>query len=175
MKRLLVVVDYQNDFVDGALGFEKAKMLEQNIINKIKEYKHSGDAVAFTLDTHEECYLDTREGRALPIAHCIKDTEGWQLYGGVRELCDADTPVFVKHSFGSDGLYEYLKNSGDGYHCIELAGVVTNICVISNAVLVQTALPEAEVVVDSSCCASNDDSLHKMALDIMKNLHITIV
>jgi len=173
MKKILVVVDYQNDFVNGALGFEKAAKLENSIVEKIKKYKNNGDEVVFTFDTHTEDYLNTQEGRNLPISHCVKGTPGWQLYGKIAEFCDETTECFEKATFGSMELARYLGKNG--YDQIELVGVVSNICVISNAVLAKAALPESLIIVDSSCVASNDDTLNKAALDVMERLQIKII
>ncbi|HHU55911.1 MAG TPA: cysteine hydrolase [Acholeplasmataceae bacterium] len=164
--RLLIIVDFQNDFVDGALGFPEAKFLENKIYEKAKGY----DNIVFTLDTHDENYLNTQEGKNLPIKHCIRDSEGWQLYGKIKELSGKK---FIKNTFGSDELFEYLKNSN--YQEIEIVGLVSNICVIANAVLAKTALPEAQIIVDASCTDSYDKALHEKALDVMEGMQIKII
>lgn len=173
MKKILVVVDYQRDFVNGSLGFNKAVELEKTIGQKIQLYKHNGDEVVFTLDTHMDNYLETQEGKKLPISHCIKNTEGWKLYGEVAKLCDNTTKSFEKVTFGSLELAAYLEKNR--YDYVELIGVVSNICVISNAVLAKAALPEAEIIVDSSCTASFDDSLNEKALDVMEGMQIRVI
>ncbi len=172
MKNLLIVVDYQNDFVTGSLGFPKAADLEPHIANKIKEYKGRGDDVVFTLDTHTEDYAQTQEGRNLPVPHCLRGSEGWQLYGAVAALCDETTPLFEKGSFGSLALANHL--AGQAYDRIELVGLVSNICVISNAVLAKAALPEARIVVDAACTASFDDRLNEETLDVLQGLQIEV-
>lgn len=173
MKKLLIVIDYQKDFVDGSLGFEKAKEIENNIADKIKEYRSNNDEIVFTLDTHNENYLNTLEGKNLPVPHCIINTDGHKLYGKIADLkTDADK-CFLKCTYGSDELFEYLKNRD--YISIELCGVVTNICVISNAVLVKTALYETPIYVDCKCVASNDDELNLAAIKVMESLHIKIL
>lgn len=172
MKKLLIVVDYQNDFVDGALGFEKAKKLENNIINKIREYKKNDDEIIFTLDTHYDNYMTTKEGENLPIPHCIKGTKGHELYGKVKDLANNYLQI-EKETFGSKELMKYLLDKE--YSSVELIGVVTNICVISNAIIVKAVLPNVEIFVDASCSSSNDEVLEKKALDILKNLHIKII
>jgi len=173
MKRVLVVVDFQNDFVDGALGFEQAKNLEHKIVAKIGECRASGHDVVFTFDTHASDYLSTQEGQNLPIAHCIKGTAGWNLFGEVaRQILDADKR-FEKTTFGSVELAQYLAASG--YDSVLFVGVVTNICVIANALLAKTFLPEARILVDASCTASFDASLHQAALDVMQGLQIKVV
>lgn len=172
MKKCLIVIDYQNDFVSGALGFPEAELLDERIAEKIAAYRAAGDDVMFTFDTHTPEYLLSREGRFLPVPHCIGGTEGHKLYGRVGKSVDTEDWCFVKYTFGSDAMYDFLKQ-----HCysrIELVGVVTNICVISNAVLVRTAQPETDVVVDATCCASNDPLLHEKALDVMESLQIEV-
>lgn len=172
MKRCLIVVDYQKDFVTGSLGFVGAEKIEGRIAEKIREYRKEGCDILFTLDTHGEDYLKTNEGRNLPVIHCVEDTEGHELFGEVGRLRSKTDRVFLKGTFGSDELYEYLKKSGYSY--VELAGVVTNICVITNAALAKTALPEAEIAVDASCVASNDEELNLAALNVMESLQIKI-
>ncbi|SHI88705.1 cysteine hydrolase family protein [Desulfosporosinus lacus] len=173
MKKILVVVDYQKDFVSGSLGFEKAISLETRIRHKIKQYKQNGDEVVFTFDTHNDNYLQTQEGKNLPILHCVRNTEGWNLYGKVAELCDKTSKRFEKITFGSLELATYLTNNE--YDCVELIGVVSNICVISNAIIAKAALPEAKIIVDASCTASNDESLNQKALDVMQGMQIEII
>lgn len=172
MKKCLIVVDYQNDFVTGSLGFKKAEQLDDRIAEKIEKYRSENWEIVFTFDTHEENYLNTNEGRNLPVAHCIKGTDGHKLYGKTANMLKQSDKCFYKPSFGSAELFEYLK--AEKFDIVELCGVVTNICVISNAVLAKTALPEAEVSVDSACVASNDDSLNKSALDVMQRLQINV-
>lgn len=172
MKKCLIVVDYQNDFVSGALGFPKAMELDSRIAQKIQEYHDNGDDVLFTFDTHNTDYLQSREGRYLPIEHCIKGTDGHVLYGKTGENQRVEDKCFEKITFGSDALYEYLKKTM--YQRIELVGVVTNICVISNAVLAKTAQPETDILIDASCVASNDEGLNKAALKVMESLQIII-
>lgn len=172
MKKCLIVVDYQNDFVTGSLGFKKAEQLDNRIAEKIEKYRNEGWEISFTFDTHEENYLNTNEGRNLPVAHCIKGTDGHKLYGKTAKMLTKSDRCFFKSSFGSTELFEHLK--AEKFDIVELCGVVTNICVISNAILVKTALPEAEVSVDSACVASNDDSLNKSALDVMQSLQINV-
>ena len=172
MKKLLIVVDYQTDFVDGALGFPGAVRLEGRIAEKIDAYRAESYDVAFTFDTHGEDYLNTQEGRKLPVAHCIRGSAGWELFGKVKELMKKEDRAFTKPCFGSAELFDFLRESD--YDAVELIGVVTSICVISNAVLAKTALPEAEVIVDASCCAGNDAALHEKALDVMEGLQISV-
>lgn len=173
MKEVLLVIDYQNDFVDGALGFPQAVPLEAAIADKIGEYRKNGNEIVFTFDTHTEDYLNTQEGRNLPVVHCIKGTTGWNLYGKIAELVTEKDTIFEKIAFGSMELANYLADNK--YDRIELVGVVSNICLLSDAVLAKAALPEAEIVVDAACVASNDDRLHEAALDVMESLQIKII
>ena len=172
VKKLLIVVDYQNDFVSGALGFPQAAALEENICAKITAYRCAGDQVVYTMDTHGPNYPETQEGKKLPVPHCLEGTEGWQLYGRVRPLLEG-CPMFRKPVFGSGELFAYLQKHP--FSSIELAGVVSNICVISNAVLARTAQPEAEILVDAACTASHDPALHEKALDVMAGLQVSIL
>ena len=170
--RLLIVVDYQKDFVDGALGFEAAKAIEDSICNKINQYLREGDEVVFTLDTHEQKYLFTNEGKHLPVKHCIKGTPGWQLFGKVARLAEGKK-AFEKPTFPSLELANYI--AANKYKTIELAGVVSNICVLSNAVMAKSAAPDCQIVVDSKCVASHDPEMEQKCFDIMRNLHIEVL
>ncbi len=176
-KKLLIVVDYQNDFVTGSLGFEGAVTIEENIANKIKQYRGYGEngQIIFTMDTHGKNYMETQEGRNLPVAHCIKGEDGWQLYGKIAGLKSEEDFVFSKCTFGSIELADFLRDKEDQYESVELVGVVTNICVISNMVLVKAAMPEVPIIVDSACVASNDETLGTKALDVMENLHVKVL
>ena len=172
MKKLLIVVDYQVDFVSGALGFNDALTLEEGIVDKIIEFENNGDEVIFTLDTHYENYDETVEGINLPIPHCIKGTNGHELYGEVKDL-SLIHKVFEKETFGSSKLFNYLLESS--YDEVYLCGVVTNICVISNAVIVKAALPNANIFIYKDLVASNDKEMEEKSFDIMKNLHMQII
>ena len=173
MRSILLVIDYQQDFVDGALGFPQAVLLEDPIVQKIMAYRQNGQEILFTYDTHTADYLNTQEGRNLPVVHCIKGTPGWELYGKVAQLRrDTDTSI-EKIAFGSMELAAYL--AANQYDQVELVGVVSNICLISDAVLAKAALPEAEIIVDASCVASNDDRLNEAALAVMASMQIRII
>ncbi len=172
MRRCLVVVDYQNDFVSGSLGFPGAELLDALIAQKIQKYRDKGDEVVFTLDTHEEDYLKTQEGKNLAVPHCVRGTVGHDLYGETAKLARNGDKRFYKNTFGSGELYEYLKSTQ--FERIEIVGLVSNICVISNAVLAKTAQPETPIVVDAECIASHDRDLNKAALDIMIGLQIRV-
>ncbi|NTW71312.1 MAG: cysteine hydrolase [Eubacteriaceae bacterium] len=173
MKKLLIVVDYQVDFVSGSLGFPKAVELELPICEKIEDYRKNGDDVIFTFDTHEVDYLLTQEGIKLPVEHCIKGTPGWELYGKVSHYLNESTMKFEKNTFGSLELANYLQKKE--YKTVELAGIVSNICVISNAVLAKAALPEAKIIIDALCTASHDDVLHEKTLDVMEGLQMEVI
>lgn len=172
MKRALIVVDYQHDFVDGSLGFEAAKLLEQPICDKIAQTRAQGGDVLFTLDTHGPEYLETREGSDLPVPHCLKGTPGWKLYGKVGDHLAESDRVFEKGAFGSLELAACLREGG--YDAVELVGLVSNICVLSNALLAKAALPEAVVTVDASCTACADPDVNQKALDVMRSSFVVI-
>lgn len=177
MKKLLIVVDYQVDFVTGSLGFEKAISLEDGIYNKVKEYLENKDNVVFTYDTHLEDYLSTREGKYLPVEHCIKGTDGHKLYGKLREFENNKNIHHVtKYSFGLSPvevvkLYKEIGNVDE----IEVVGIVTDICVISNVVMFQAQYINAEIIVNKNLCASFDEDKHNKALDILGSLQVQVV
>lgn len=178
MEKLLVVIDYQNDFVDGALGFEKAVTLEQGIYDKINKYLENGDKVLFTYDTHYEEYLKTREGKNLPVLHCIKGTNGHKLYGKINDFSKLENTMHCeKKGFGisPEDMLKIANEVGEDIKEIELIGVVTNICVISNVVLFQSQYRDADIIVDASLCASFDDSLHEKALDVIEGLQGKVI
>ena len=170
MKKLLIVVDYQKDFVDGALGFPGAEKLAGPIQNKIEVYRAAGDEVVFTFDTHGPDYLQTQEGKNLPVSHCLEGSEGWGLYPPLT-VAEGEK-VFRKPTFGSADLFDYLRSNA--YESIELVGLVSSICVISNAVLVKAALPEARVSVDARCTACADPAMNEKALDVMEGLQVAV-
>ena len=170
--RALVVVDYQNDFVTGALGSRDAESIGERICARITEHLRAGDDVFLTRDTHDDGYLNTREGRLLPTLHCIRGTPGWEFDPRIASF--ADDPrcrVLEKPTFGCAGLLDIL---GD-YDEIELCGVATNICVIANAVIARTANPEARVYVRRDCVASYDRELGERALDVMGSLQVEVL
>ena len=172
MKKLLIVVDYQKDFVDGALGFPGAERLDSLIAQRIADYRAAGDDVAFTYDTHGSDYAHTQEGRKLPPAHCLFGTPGWELYGETGAAHLPGDPVFRKPTFPSLELAEWLK--GRSYAQVELCGLVSHICVLTNTVMVKAALPETEILVDARLTASYDPVLHEKALDVLEGIQITV-
>lgn len=174
MKKILLVVDYQVDFVSGALGFAGAELLDRPIAEKIKEYGKGN--VFYTLDTHFDNYLDTKEGKNLPVPHCIKGTAGWEVYGETKQaLFDADAVCIEKRSFGIDLTDETLSKLPRAVDSVEIVGLVSNICVISNAVILNTLYSNAEITVDAALTASFDDMLNKEALDVMSGLQINVI
>lgn len=174
MNKILIVVDMQNDFIDGALGTIEAQAIVSNVIDKIKGY--DGRVIA-TRDTHYIDYLSTQEGANLPVKHCIENTEGWEIRSEIQKLLDKeDAEIFNKVTFGSKELAMYLEELGSQKFIdeIELVGLCTDICVISNAMLIKAFLPETKVVVDASCCAGVTVASHKNALEAMKMCQISI-
>ena len=178
MKKLLVVVDYQKDFVDGALGFPKASTLENGICEKISKYLEEGEKVLFTYDTHYDNYLETREGKNLPVLHCVDGSEGHQLFGKVKEFVSFENTLHYKKqgfALSPEDMINIRKEVGDNIDTIEFVGVVTNMCVISNVVAFQGEYINSNLVVDASLCASFDDSLHDKALDVIEALQVKVI
>lgn len=173
MKKLLVVVDYQKDFVDGALGFPGAEKLDDPICAKIEDYTGADADVVFTFDTHDQDYLQTQEGKKLPVPHCIKGSDGWQLYGKTAAHLRPDSVRFEKSCFGSMELATYAAKGA--YDEVELCGLVSNICVLSNAILIKAALPEARVIVDARCTACADPAANEQALDCLEGVQVDVV
>ncbi len=172
MKKCLVVVDFQHDFIDGVLGFEGAMLIKDNIVKKIQVFQENNDDVLYTLDTHDETYMETEEGKHLPVIHCVEGTWGHQLDDDVLRLKKEDDKTFVKHTFPSLELGRFLEQKQ--YQEIELCGLVSNICVLSNAVIAKSACPNAHIVVDAEATASFDLELHNKALDVLEGLHIEV-
>lgn len=172
---ILVVVDMQNDFIDEALGTKEAVAIVDNVIEKIESF--DGMVVA-TRDTHQENYMDTQEGRNLPVIHCVENTQGWEIKPSVAKALEAKkAKIFNKPSFGSVELAEYLKEvaAKENIEEITFVGLCTGICVISNAMMTKAYLPEAPLKVDASCCACVTPESHKNALDAMALCQIKIV
>ena len=178
---VLIVVDMQNDFVTGALGTPEAKAIVPKVVEKIEGWKGE---VLYTLDTHHKKYLETQEGKHLPVQHCIYGTKGWQLVDEVENAAHKPTELFdldeyEKNTFGSVDLMDELQsfNSGEmyGINSITLIGLCTDICVISNAMLFKAAMPEVPIIVDANCCAGVTPESHKNALAAMKMCQIEIV
>ena len=179
MQDILIVVDMQNDFIDGALGTAEAVAIVPKVAEKVKGFKGT---VIFTRDTHGESYMQTQEGRNLPVPHCIRDTPGWALEPEIAQTCARGMMSFEKPTFGSTALCEYVCTlaaekgavAGKGFH-VELCGVCTDICVVSNALLIKASLPEADLVVDSSLCAGVTPQKHEAALETMRSCQIEVL
>lgn len=174
MNRYLFVIDYQNDFVDGALGFAGAELLDEPIAEKIAQY--GPGHVFFTRDTHTQDYLQTREGRNLPIVHCVKGTKGWELYGKTAQACAHVGAVGIdKQVFGMDvtdpAVAAVLPEQADE---IELVGLVSSICVVSNACVLQARYPEAQLTVDARCTAGLTKEMNEKVLDVLENLQVKV-
>lgn len=177
MNKILIVVDMQNDFIDGALGTPQAVGITPKVIEKIKEYQSRGDMVLYTKDTHQNDYLSTQEGRNLPVPHCILETTGWQFPQDIDQLThDRQSKIFHKDTFGSSELIDYLVAQNDSRPIdeIELVGLCTDICVISNALAIKAFLPEATLRVDAACCAGVTPESHLNALRAMEMCQIII-
>ena len=175
MDRYLFVIDYQNDFVDGALGFPGAEKLDAGIAAKVRSYGEGH--VLFTRDTHFDNYLQTREGRLLPVPHCIRGSQGWQLYGETAAACaDVKAPAIDKLVFGMDvtdpATAAVLPAHADE---IELVGLVSNICVVSNACVLQARYPEARILVDARLTASMDPVMHEKVLDVLEGFQVQVL
>ena len=169
--KILIVVDMQNDFIDGALGTVEAVAILSAVQTKIEEYREKNIPILFTRDTHTEKYLETQEGKKLPVKHCINRSLGWEIH---KNLQVSGSKIFDKPSFGSLELASYLKTQYPGTD-IEIIGLCTDICVISNAMILKSTFPEAEITVDASCCAGVSVQSHKNALEAMKMCQITVV
>ena len=175
MNRYLFFIFYQNDFVDGALGFPGAEKLDAGIAAKVRAYGQG--RVLFTRDTHFDNYLTTREGQLLPVVHCIKGTPGWELYGQTAAACaEVNAPAIDKLVFGMDisdpAIAAVLPERVDE---IELVGLVSNICVVSNACVLQAKYPEARIIVDASLTASMDPAMHEKVLDVLEGFQVKVI
>jgi nicotinamidase/pyrazinamidase len=164
--KTLIVVDMQNDFITGSLGTDEAQNILENVRAKIFQYRAAGDRIIFTRDTHGEDYLSTPEGRHLPVKHCIKDSFGWQIADG---LCPPGAEIIDKPTFGYSGWRNYSFDE------IELIGLCTDICVVSNALILKAEFPDAEISVDARCCAGVTPESHSAALLTMKMCQIQVI
>ncbi len=164
--KTLIVIDMQNDFIDGSLGTPEAQLIVCKVADKIRQYKNNNERVIFTRDTHYGDYLDTPEGKKLPVVHCVKDTFGWQIS---PMLDTTGCEIIDKSSFG---YTEWGKYSFDD---IEIVGLCTDICVVSNALILKALFPFASISVDSSCCAGVTPKSHKAALTTMEMCQIDII
>ena len=175
MKKILVVIDMQNDFIDGALGTPEAVAIVENVKAKILSYPKEN--VFATRDTHHQYYMDTQEGRNLPVPHCIRGTDGWQIRPEIAELIFPDH-IVDKPTFGSTQLARLMevleRREEDGIE-IELVGLCTDICVVSNALLLKASMPETPISCDASCCAGVTPAKHEAALETMRSCQIRVI
>lgn len=172
---ILFVIDYQKDFVDGALGFAGAERLDEKIAARVREY--GPGRVWYTMDTHYEDYINTREGRNLPVPHCIRGSEGWQNYGQTAEaLAEVGAVGIEKRTFGMDlGDPAVLAKLPERVDNIELCGLVSNICVVSNAAVLQGHYPDAQLTVDARLIDSFDNDLNEKVLDVLAGLQVKVL
>ena len=181
--KVLIVVDMQNDFIDGALGTAEAAAIVDSVVKRIENA--AGELILFTMDTHQDDYLSTSEGKKLPVPHCIEGTEGWRLneavYNAWRnnantvKIPDLPENTFTKPVFGSTQLVDFLKSRRFDITEIEILGLCTDICVISNAIMIKNALPDIPISVNGACCAGVTPQSHDAALSVMKMCHIDVV
>lgn len=165
MKKTLIVVDMQKDFIDGALGTKEAVAIVENVKKKIVQYQQNGDEIIFTRDTHQSDYLNTNEGKNLPVEHCIKGTEGWKIQDGL----EVPGAIYIdKPTFGYMNWKEYNLEE------VEMVGLCTDICVVSNALIIKATYPEIQVSVDASCCAGVTPESHTAALTTMKMCQVKV-
>ena len=170
MQKAIVVVDMQNDFIDGALGTPEAQEMLPRMVEKLTAARAAGTALIFTMDTHGADYLATQEGKRLPVEHCIRGTAGWEIASALQPFVRAAAAVIEKPAFGAPDLPAALAD----YDEIELVGLCTDICVISNALLLKAFYPEKPVTVDASCCAGVTPESHRNALAAMKMCQVEI-
>lgn len=170
MAKYLIVVDYQKDFVSGALGSDRAKKIFESVEKKIKEYSQNGWNVVFTFDTHYENYMETAEGKKLPVEHCIEGTDGWELYMHVDKVVQGDPLYIRKNTFGYTDWNYMIPDAEE----IEIIGVCTDICVVSNALILKAQFTEVPISVDAACCAGTSDEAHNAALTTMKSCQIDV-
>lgn len=177
MKKVLVVVDMQNDFIDGALGTKEAAGIVENVVSKIKNFKGFESKIFVTLDSHYHDYMDTSEGEKLPIPHCIRMTQGWLPHEKVIAALDGKNyEIIEKPTFGSTRLItEVKRNKGGDDIEIEIIGLRTDICVVSNALLLKAYFPETKITVDASCCAGATPEAHEAALRTMESCQIEVI
>jgi len=178
---ILILVDMQKDFVSGALGSKMAMSILPAVAKKIEYYNNSHSLIIATLDTHDKNYLGTLEGKYLPIEHCIKGTNGHKIEESLAKLLDSNTVYVEKKSFGSlkliDAIKEYVKTHkiDETEMCIELVGLCTDICVVSNAILLRAAFANTKITVDASCCAGTTKEKHLATLEVLKSCQIDVL
>ena len=173
MRKILIVIDMQNDFIDAALGTPEAAAIVEAVKEKIRSFP-AADVIA-TMDTHGENYMDTQEGKYLPVPHCIKGSDGWRIRADIAELLSG-AKIYEKPSFGSVALAEDLKECFKEEELeLELVGLCTDICVVSNALLLKAAMPEVKISVDAACCAGVTPAAHQAALQTMQSCQIHVL
>ena len=185
--KVLVIVDIQNDFVDGALGSPEAQAIVPRVVEKINNYSNKNNTlVLFTKDTHYDDYLDTLEGTMLPVPHCIENTEGWSINKDIKDAVKSHDFLgysskkiiksrIYKNTFGSDDLRDLLVKEKDNIESVEFLGLCTDICVISNVLMARQALPNVEIYVDKNCCSGTSAEKHFAALEVMKSCQINVI
>jgi nicotinamidase-related amidase len=184
--KILVLVDLQNDFIDGTLGSKEAQAIVPNVINKLDDIDMKETLVIMTQDTHYDDYLDTLEGKYLPVKHCIIDTPGWEINKDIANAVDSKDRITIdyekinngricKNTFGSDDLREFIMKYKDDIEEMEFIGLCTDICVVSNVLMARQSMPNTRIVVDASCCAGVTPEKHKAALETMRSCQIDVV
>ena len=172
MKKILIVIDMQNDFIDMALGTKEAAAIVNQVKEKIRSYP--AENVIATMDTHGTNYMETQEGKNLPVEHCIKGTEGWEIRPDIQELLKG-AKIFEKPTFGSIAMAEYIRDLSEKEELeLEMVGLCTDICVVSNALLLKAAMPEIRISVDAACCAGVTPEKHLAALETMRSCQIYV-
>lgn len=175
MRKILIVVDMQNDFVYDILGTPEARDIVPAAAEKVKKYMDMEEGIViFTRDTHFPDYMNTREGKYLPVSHCLQGSDGWQIIPELRSCADGAHKILDKRSFGYDGWKDVLDAIGE-IESIELIGVCTDICVVSNALILKALRPETSMSVDSSCCAGVTPEKHRAALEVMRSCQIDVI
>lgn len=173
MRKILIVIDMQNDFIDGALGTAEAVGIVEAVKEKIRSYP-AADVIA-TMDTHFDNYMQTQEGKYLPVPHCIRETAGWEIRPEIADLLK-EAKIYEKPTFGSTQLAEDLKAAAEKEEIeLELIGLCTDICVVSNALLLKAQMPEVKISVDASCCAGVTPAKHQAALETMRSCQIQVI
>lgn len=171
MKKCLVVIDMQNDFISGSLGSDEAKKIVSLVKERIEKAKNEDEDIYFTKDTHYESYLDTREGKFLPVKHCIEGTKGHDICDEIKAYEKDAKKVFIKNTFGCKELPQYMNN----YEVITFVGLCTDICVVNNVLLVKAFYPEKEIILEKDLCAGTTNEKHNCAIEVMKSCHIEII
>ena len=176
---ILLVIDMQKDFVDQALGTPEAQAIVPAVVEKINEYKARGDVIIATKDTHEESYLESQEGVNLPFIHCVQNTEGWQLDDAVQAAMPENATIVHKPTFGSTELVkiigEYVAQYGEPNVHMEIVGLCTDICVVSNALIEKAFYPEMPITLDAKCCAGVTPATHDAAIATMRMCQINVI